>query len=178
MDAVCIFTTVHDPRSLRRTTVIYRSGSVCWILRAYHSWSNTMSNDLVILSKSELLAQIEAAYLVCSRKALDEFINKAQLVNSEVVGYALINENTSRCEHITRQVVPKMDGSHNKYKPVYLSPQPAIPEGFMLVPIEPTDLMLNEAADVMKFHWETSNSLQFNARDIYKSMLSKIKKGC
>lgn len=137
-----------------------------------------MSNDLVILSKSELMALVinkdyqKDQLYIFTKEQLTELLNKAQVVNGEAVGVVAFDgigeQQTTAIKWLT-DYRPKQNDK------LYISPQPAIPEGFMLVPIEPDEEMIFAGAEVIALD-EVKTFLKNIVTKVYKAMLSVPKK--
>ena len=56
-------------------------------------------------------------------------------------------------------------------KPLYLHPKPSAPEGYVLVPVEPTEAMIYAGREADR-DWQYSNSEENGLAVIYKAMLS------
>jgi hypothetical protein len=50
------------------------------------------------------------------------------------------------------EIIGQEEAKGWRFTPLYAAPQPAIPEGFVLVPVEPTDEMIDAGADAINFY--------------------------
>lgn len=130
-----------------------------------------MSNDLVILSKSELLKRIPHSHPHLAEPLID-LLNKAQLVDSEGVGTLEVDKYGAYGFTLAPYVEFMVGGKHK----LYLTPQPAIPEGFVLAPIEPNiDMLYAMLLAYQNAQWN-SDSWESAFSIAYKAMLSAAKK--
>lgn len=65
----------------------------------------------------------------------------------------------------------------SRWEPLYLAPQPAVPEGWELVPVEPTDEMIDAGCKQhtceQQDYWYSDEELRdSDCIDIYKAMLA------
>ena len=122
-----------------------------------------MNNDLVILSKSELMKLVinkdyqKDQLYVFTKEQLNELLNKAQVVNGEAVAWRVkytstgdwylssIELSQNSLDYIKREF------KNVKIEPLFTTPQPAIPEGFMLAPIEQDKVKTTYAWMVVKY---------------------------
>jgi hypothetical protein len=62
----------------------------------------------------------------------------------------------------------------DEFSPIETALQPQIPEGYVLVPIEPTDVMCQMSATAYKM--DCTGAFQADPREVYKAMISSAPK--
>jgi hypothetical protein len=87
----------------------------------------------------------------------------------EPVAWGVVASNTGQICRVELDFDEVHDHDQRYIVPLYAAPQPAIPEGFVLVPVEPTQEMLDvilNTHDVYGF-----------AADLYKALLDAAQQG-
>lgn len=140
-----------------------------------------MNNDLVIISKAAIekiinqLSNFNYAWHLID--ALRELLNKAQVVDGKSI--ATMHKDGSKLNYsaIWKDIQALNNGDYKLY--LTPQPQPAIPEWFVLAPIEPTEEMLLSVDEEVGGHchsctkWKASHD---DCRAIYKALIESIKK--